>query len=320
VPALFGCWLLFERGGRNDRLRALWFLLPLPGLAIWLWMLHHATGHWFGNAAFTAYNLSEPLHPVRFLLAFGRRIYYVFISSGHIIGTIALVWALRRMPLLRGRPWRIAGSFVLAQMLVVSLLGGAVLERYLLPVMPVVYIAFAISLGALKPRTRQSTLAGLVVCLIAASLVNPVYPFPFENNLAFVGFVELCQDAAAAVEGRGDGLVAATFPFANALRNPDFGYVHTSRRVLELRDFTAPEMEKLKIAPPDMMVITQRTWDPLGILAWPAARDIMTRYYGYQPELSADQIAALLSMRVARSWKSRGLSTELLVRTAGPER
>ncbi len=71
------------------------------------------------------------------------RIYYLFIGDGHFIGAIALLWALRRMPLLRDRPWRIAASFVLAHVLVVSALGGAVLERYLLPALPVVYIAFA---------------------------------------------------------------------------------------------------------------------------------------------------------------------------------
>ncbi len=76
------------------------------------------------------------------IVALLRRLYYLFIGSGHVIGTIALVWALRRMPLLRDRPWRIAASFVLAHVLVVSALGGAVLERYLLPALPVVYIAF----------------------------------------------------------------------------------------------------------------------------------------------------------------------------------
>ena len=49
----FGFWLLLER----DRLRALWFLLPLPALLVWLGALHHFTGHWFGNPAFAAYNM-----------------------------------------------------------------------------------------------------------------------------------------------------------------------------------------------------------------------------------------------------------------------
>ena len=315
VPALFGCWLLFERAAQRERAQSLWFLLPLPGLLIWLAMLHHATGYWFGNAAFAAYNLDEPLRPVRILLALSRRLYYLFIASGHFVGTIALIWALRRMPLLRDRPWRIAASFVLAHVLVVSLLGGAVLERYLLPALPVVYIAFAISLRALRPRARQLTFAGLVACLVGANFTNPVYPFPFENNLAYVSFVSLGERAAAAVERRGAGLVAATFPMADALRNPAFGYVQSGRSVIEVADFSPAEVEKLKIVAPDMIVISQRTWDPLGFLASPTVRNFLARNYGYKPELSPDQIAAALSMRLAASWKSRGLTMDLL--TAG---
>jgi hypothetical protein len=323
VPVVLACWAGFEPGTRKERLRALWFLLPLPGLGIWLLALHHVTGNWFGSAAFAAYNALDTLHPVRFLLALARRLYYVFIGTGHFIGTLALLWAYRRMPLLRDRPWRIAGSFVLAQLLVVSALGGAVLERYVLPALPVVYIAFAISLRALLSRTRQLTLAALVACLVAANFVNPPYPFPFENNLAFVSFVGLEESAANEVEQHGaalpgGGLVATTFPMADSLRNPDFGFVQAPRKVVTLPDFSRAEIERLKGRTPDMMVVWRRTWDPLHLLDdaldHPAVSGFLTRYYGYEPEMSADEIAGTLSMRVARRWKRRGLSMELLWR------
>jgi hypothetical protein len=319
VPALLAGWAFFEPGTRRERLRALWFLLPLPGLGIWLPALHHATGNWFGSAAFAEYNALDTLHPVRFLLALARRFYYVFIGTGHFIGTLALLWALRRMPLLRDRPWRIAGSFVLAQLLVVSALGGAVLERYVLPALPVVYIAFAISLRALFSRTRYLTLAALLACLVAANFVNPPYPFPFENNLAFVSFVGLEESAANEVEQHaaalpGGGLVATAFPMADALRNPDFGFVQIPRKVVTLPDFSRAEIEGLKGHAPDMMVVWRRTWDPLHLLDHPAVSGFLARYYGYEPEMTANQIAGTLSMRVARRWKRRGLSMELLWR------
>lgn len=314
AAALFGCWLLFERGRPlRERRQALWFLLPLPCLLVWLAALRHVTGHWFGDPAFTAYNLWEPLHPGRFLVALARRLYYLFIGSGHFIGTIALLWALGRMPLLRDRPWRIAASFVLAHVLAVSALGGAVLERYLMPALPVVYIAFAISLGALLPRTRQLTFAALLVCLIVANFVNPPYPFPFENNLAFVSFVDLQKRAAASVELH-DGLVATAFPMAEALRNPDFGYVEAPRKVISIPDFTASEIEKLKLHPPDMLVVFTRAWDPLYLLRNRIVHHFLAREYGYQPELGPDAIAETLSMSVARRWTRRGLSFALLTR------
>jgi len=319
VPALFGCWLLIERRGRRqtrkDVRQALWFLLPLPGLLFWFAVLHRATGHWFGNAAFTAYNLWEPLHPVRFLLALARRLYYLFIGSGHFIGTGALLWAWRRMPLLRDRHWRIAACFVGVHVLMVSALGGAVLERYLLPALPVVYIAFAVSMQALLPRTRHMVLTALLACLIAASFVNPIYPFPFENNLAFVSFTRLQESAADAVDRwPPEASVATAFPMADALRNPAFGYVASPRKVAEMADFSAPEIERLKLRRPDMVVVFTRVWDPLHILDIPAVRSLLVREYDYRPDLSAGEIASALSMRVTSRWTRRGLSIELLTR------
>jgi 4-amino-4-deoxy-L-arabinose transferase-like glycosyltransferase len=323
VPALFGGWMLYEAKTRTQRTQALWFVLPLPGLAIWLLALHQATGHWFGNSAFTAYNLFEPLHPVPFLLALSRRVYFLFIGTGHFIGTLALIWAWRRMPMLRERPWRIAAAFVLANVLVVSALGGAVLERYTLPALPVIYIAFATSLQALMPRARQLALAGLVVCLVAANFVNPVYPFPFENNLAFASFVELEEETAYAVEQRGDALpdggnVATVFPVADALRNPQFGFVQAPRKVLEMSDFSRTEVERIGGLSPEMVVVYQREWDPLRFLARPGIREFLARYYCYKPELNAEEIATALSMRVGRRWKRRGLTMELLERDNRP--
>ena len=318
APALFGCWLFLERRPLKERAQALWFLLPCPGLLIWLATLHHATGHWFGNPAFTAYNVWEPLHPARFLIAFLRRLYYLFIGSGHLIGTIALLWALRRVPLLWGRPWRIAASFVLAHVLVVSALGGAVLERYLLPVLPIIYIAFAVSLEALLPRARQLTFAALLVCLIGANFINPLYPFPFENNLTFVSFVNLQKTAAESIEAHdtlpANALLATAFPMAEALRNPDLGFVGVPHKVNAIADFTAPEIGKLKNHPPDMLIVFTRTWDPLHLLRHRSVKSFLESQYGYRPEMDTEAIADALSMQIAHEWSRRGLSFTLLTR------
>ena len=310
VPALFAGWLIYERRPRE----ALWFLLPVPLLLVWLAELHRATGYWVGNPAFGAYNLRYPLSPSHLALALFRRFYYLFAGSGHIIGTAALVWAWRRMPLLRSRSWQIAGSFVAAQILVVSLFGGAVLERYLLPALPVVYTAFALSLQTLAPMPRRWTLAGLVVCLIAANFVKPFYPFPFEDNLAFVDFVALERTVAGAVESRGPGVVAAVFPVTDGLRRADLGFVDVPRRVIEIPDFSQTEISKLRANRPEMVVVFNREWDPLGLFTYPAFKEFAEKHYGYVPEMRAEEIASTLSMRVVGRWKRRGLSMELLAR------
>jgi hypothetical protein len=187
----------------------------------------------------------------------------------------------------------------------------------------VVYIAFATSLQALMPRARRLALAGLVVCLAAANFVNPIYPFPFENNLAFASFVDLEEEAAYAVEQRGDALpdggnVATVFPVGNALRNPQFGFVQVPRKVLEMSDFGKTEVERIGALSPEMVVVYQREWDPLRLLARPGVREFLSRYYGYKPEMNAEEIATALSMRVGRRWKRRGLTMELLERDNRP--
>src|SRR5690349_21874792 len=60
---------------------------------------------------------------MRLLFAVLRRAYYLFIGSGHIIGTAMLLYAWKRMPLLKDRPWRIALTLAGAQTLLVTVLG-----------------------------------------------------------------------------------------------------------------------------------------------------------------------------------------------------
>ncbi len=184
IPLVFGLWLLVERRRESASgfRPALWFLLPFATLVVWLAALRHATGSWFGNPGFADYNLLYTLDPARFLFALARRLYYVFISTGHIIGTALVIYAFRRLPVFNHRAWRISATVVAAHIVAVSLFGGAVLERYLLPVLPIVYSAFAIALRALLPRPRKFALLAIVLALLAANAINPPYPYPGKTT------------------------------------------------------------------------------------------------------------------------------------------
>ncbi len=84
--------------------------------------------------------------------------------------------------------------------LMVSVLGGAVLERYLVPVLPLLYLGFAAAFWQYRMRWRIMSAGALIAALIAGNFVNPLYPFPLENNLAFTDFVTL-QAASRGVPG-----------------------------------------------------------------------------------------------------------------------
>jgi len=308
--ALVGLALLAAALGATFVPRA-WEEWTEVALGAWLVVLKGATGHWLGNSEFAEYNLRYPLNPLRFGFAMARRIYYLLIGSGHFIGTLAVIWAWRRMPSLRNRSWRITTAVATAHLLTVTALGGAVLERYLVPVIPLLYIAFAISLRALSPRARAIALMGLLVCLAVANFVNPPYPFPFENNLAFVHFVGLEEKAASAVEQM-PGVVATAFPMADALRRPEFGFITQRRRLIELKDFKAESIAGLENPRPDVMVVFNTEWDPLHLLGNRFVRSMMRTYYGYEPSLTPQEIAQKLSLRVVRSWESGGLTMSVL--------
>ena len=303
VPALFGLWLLYEKRRRD----AAWFLLPAAALCAWLLVLARGTGHVFGNSEFTRYNLYYPFHPVRFTFALGRRFYYLFFQDFHWIGTIAILLAGRR-GVFATRAWRIAWLMIGIHVLFLSVVGGAMLERYLLPVLPIVYAAMVAAMsiykGPLKAACQYALLAGLIV----GNFWNPPYPFPFENNLAFTDFVALQQTAAEFVARSYAGeRIATVWPLTSALSRPEFGYVRRALPVRSLPDFTAHSVDS-----PDwrrdarVFVFFSRIWEPEW--SWTnieLVRKTWRHFYGYEPELSINEMRRRPLTPVAR-WQRRG--------------
>jgi hypothetical protein len=311
APALFGAWLWMER----RRTEAVWFVVPVLPLAIWLTVLKRSTGRLFGNAAFTEYNVWYLLHPVRLPLALMRRLYYLFIGTGHWIGSIALVPVLREGSVFRTRAWRIAGLLVAGHVVLVSVLGGAVLERYLLPVLPIVYIGFAAALWRFSNRWRIAGAAGLAAALIAGNFVNPPYPFPLENNLAFVDFVKLHAEAASYLEAQpSNGKIATTFPLASALRRPEYGYVRHRLHVREIYDFSAANVAPMAHEDVAALVLYSTAWDPLGLMENPKWTAFIKRYYGYEPPVGAEEIRVLLGAHRVARWTRHGQWIEIYER------
>ena len=311
APAVFLLWLWIE-GRRRE---ALWFVLPVAPLLLWVIVLDRGTGHLFGNAAFTRYNLWYPLHPVRLPLALLRRLFYLFASSGHWIGTIAVIAAWRNAKLFRTRAWRVAGLLAAAHVLLVSALGGAVLERYLVPVLPLLYIGFAAAACRLTPRRRIISATALSVTLVAANFVNPPYPFPLENNLAFTDFVALQTEAAAYLESHFPvATIATVFPLGAALGRPEFGYVRRPLRIREIDDFSAGNVAPLAREHVAVLVLYSVTWDPRGLMQEPRWTAFLERYYGYRPPVGANELQVLLGAHSVARWTRHGLWIEIYER------
>ena len=136
---------LFPRRGWKSAL----LLCPLIPLGLWYAYHYLRTGYVFGNPEFFRYNIAATLNPFRVILALGMRLWQMFGYLHLYLLTMAMLLALWRPPLhdRDGERQRIQVSvqliflaIVVAYVGIMSLVGGAVLARYMLPAVPLVII------------------------------------------------------------------------------------------------------------------------------------------------------------------------------------
>lgn len=300
---------------RRDLQRAAYFVAPAAALGAWLLVLHHGTGYWLGDPGFAHYNVGYSLNPVRMALSFARRLYYLFFAEFRWIGTLALIMTVRRAMVFRNEGWRIAIAVAAANIVLVSVFGGAELERYLLPVLPIFYIAVSAALTYLPRWARVAATAGLAVGLLVSLFWDPPYPFPYENNYAMVAFVKLQETAAQFAERNLRGRTIATaWPYTAALRRPDYGFVNHRLRVIETHDFHESSIRALPQGSFDALIVYTRTWAPRGgVISIPIIRRFLTRFYDWQPDVSSAQCAEL-GLTPVVSWQLRGQAITIYVR------
>src|SRR6185312_14263393 len=233
-------------------------------LAIWLFVLHRATGYWMGNPGFEHYNIGYSLQPVRVVITILRRGYYLFFAEFRWIGLVAILLAWKRLWALRSSAWSVIGVVCAVNLALVTFFGGAALERYLLPILPFFYILVSIALSLLPRWQRLTTATALFAGLAVSIFWNPPYPFPFENNYAMVDFVELQKAAADYMENHlSHQRIATAWPYTSALQNRDFGYVHRPLPTIETKDFAAASVRAVPRDSYDVLVVYTRTWAPV---------------------------------------------------------
>lgn len=308
TPLVFAAWLWVHEKRRRD---ALYFLAPAIALGLWLVELHHATGHWLGNDEFTRFNVTQSLGFGHIVYAIGRRVYMLFLSDGHFLGAAALIAGWR---LLRGREWTIAVLVAVAQGTVVTLLGGAVLDRYMLPVLPILYAAFAVAGSAWSRPVRMCVQTAMVTLFVVGWFWNPPVPFPYENNLAMVDFVRLQQEAAGYLEDHAAGQrIATAWPFSDAVIHPEFGYV---RRPLNLTVVTGgvrlANLANLNPKDFDVLVLYSTEWSVAGrLLDVKPVRWLVQAFLNPNINATSDEIRATMGFAPALRWTRGGQWIEI---------
>jgi hypothetical protein len=311
VPLVFGAWLARERRWRE----AAWFAAPVAALAVWIAILAQRTGYWAGNVDFVRYNLWYPLHPARLAMTLARRLYFLCIANFHWVGTAAVLYAWRKTRLFRGRSWQVAGVLVAAHVVMVTLLGGAVLNRYLLPVLPIVFAAMLTAISLLPAVPKFAATCVLLGGLVASNFINPPYPFPFEENLAFTDFLKLHVDATDYVaHWYADPLVHTAWPLSAELSRPELGFVTRKIRVEALPNLTTQTIASLDWSKVQILMVFSRNWDPgFNLMHVAPLLKFWENFYNFVPNISMEEAHARVPFPIDASFTRRGQWVEIYV-------
>jgi hypothetical protein len=307
APMIFGAWLLFKE--RQPR-QALYFFAPAAALGLWLSALHGATGHWLGNPEFAQYNAGSVFEVHHLSFAFLGRAWFLLAAQGHIIGAVALALGWRR---LRGSDWTIASLTAGAQLILVTVFGGAELERYLLPVLPVLYIAMAAAACAFSVAWRWASYAAMLSCFIVGWFWQTPFPWPYEDNLDVVDFVRLQQTAAHYLEEQmPSARIATAWPLSDELQYPEMGYVNRPLKALKAPGLHPEEIAGLGRANFDVLVMFTNKRPVQGSsLDLPLLRSFLRYYYDYQPQASPEEIREAIGFVPSKRWERRGQWIEI---------
>jgi 4-amino-4-deoxy-L-arabinose transferase-like glycosyltransferase len=307
LPVCMAILLLAER----RRQEAWLFLVPLLSLVPWLWLLWKQTGSPLGNREFAEFNLLYPLHPMRLGLALLRRVYELGVNHGYLLGALPLLALWRRLELFRRREWRLLLWFTVAHVVAVSVTGGAVLERYLLPVLPLVLIAYSFAWNHLSRGWRIALPAGTAALSLLSFFVPPVFPQPHENGLRMVRLVGLMRVAAREAEVRHrDEKIVTAWPLSDGLLRPELGYVQRPLRVVPLENFAPSELARAAQEGPDVLIWFSRDPRPAAWLAQklPVFEEWRRAIYGWDPEGDVQVIEQTMGLREATRLRVGGES------------
>jgi hypothetical protein len=298
------------------------FHLLLPALPLALWFAYHRikTGYIFGNPDFFRYNVATTLNPLRIPLAFVLRLWQVFGYFGLYLLTAMSVIAMFRSPRVENslsRP-RIAfwiqaafASVILAYLFFMSAVGGAILARYLLPVLPLVILLFVATLWR-RLRYWKLIVVAVAVTFIAGLFTNPPYGFSLEDNLAYRDFVVMHAQASQFLAMRYPGATVLTaWPASDELTRPWLGYVARPFRVLRIENFTASEINAASNANAryDVAFVFSTKYQPPQnpFDEWAAWQRIKEKYFGFHRDLSPEEIAERLGGTIPFRKEENGL-------------
>lgn len=303
------------------RAHLLYLLVPAVPLAAWYAYHYSKTGFVFGNPEFFRYNVAATLSPVRIPFALALRLWQLCGYFSLYLLTLAALLAMLRPPrkdsgvARPGIPLWIEAAFVsviVAYLAFMSVVGGAVLARYMLPVVPLVILSLVSTLWR-RARYWRLIAGAVAIAFVAGLFSNPPYGFTLEDNLAYRDYIVLHAEASRFLAMRYPGQrVLTAWPASDEITRPWLGYVIQPFPVARIEDFSAPQIGLAVGARDrfDVALVFSTKYQPahplFGIEDWEEWRRIKEKYFGYHRDLLPQDIAQRLGGTIAYNKEENG--------------
>ena len=281
---------------------------PLLPLVAWFAYHHHVTGFTFGNPEYLRYNATANLTVSHILQSIRYRFLHLFWQRNiwlPILFALACLFLPRRADApksLTAPILRTIALLVAANWLAFSILGGALLTRYLLPIYPLILI---VCVDLWRTRTRWWPVFATLTAaaFISALWLNPPTSFAPEDNLTYRDMIVVHQEAIDFVaQHYPNATILTAWPVAADLFRPELGYVSRPLKAISIEDFTLPQIRKAAQEPnryDTAIVFTTHFVTPSFrhyLLDHPDSR--RGREFAATRDLTPSEIAAILGGRI----------------------
>jgi hypothetical protein len=194
------------------------------------------------------------------------------------------------------------GVVIVAHVVALSMLGGAVLARYMLPVLPLVVL---LCVSTLRRRLRRWVWCVGSVCaaFVFALVAPPPYRVAPEDTLLYRDYILLHKQAETQIaKGYPQARILTAWPASDELTRPFLGYVARPLSVVTVENFSEAEIEKAaqSAGSYDVVLLFTTKWQPPRPL-WTSlifGEALQKRFFDYHEDMTPETVAAKLGGRV----------------------
>jgi 4-amino-4-deoxy-L-arabinose transferase-like glycosyltransferase len=329
TPAAIAAWEILQAWWQRRRGLDSWpphanrgfkLLVPAIPLIAWYAWYYSRTGYIFGNPQYFQYNAEGTLNPERFFIALFHRTLQVSLHMQLFVPVILALCMVFLPPILTadGTPresirWKDRAYFsviIIGNVIFFAIFGGALLTRYLLPVYPLVILLCINSLWRRLPPWYYAAIFS-ALAFAAGLFINPPYQFAPEDNLEYVAFIHLQQEAIRQIQRHyPHQAVLTAWPASDELTKPMLGYVKHPIPVVPIRDFDIRQIHRAAAMPGryGVALVFSTKYDPpdlfLNLGSWNNGID--KRFFDFHKDLQPKDIASQLGGTVVWEKEEKG--------------